>query len=365
MSDFILNQAMDSTDNSRKRKRGRGIMESGFRLDAIQIFLTYSQCPLDPNFILDNISKVYPIKYYIIAQELHQDGNKHIHCYLKLEKKANFRDNRKYDIVVDNTTYHPKIEGCRSPKSVIKYVTKDGNYLTNMSNTSIDEMVEDKVKVKELYKQARTEASNGDLEKAFLTLSNPKCARDLTLYGPTIEKNLHALIPKTNNILYDISKFTVPFTWDKSKTLIIHGTTNCGKSSLASALLPKALFVRHMDRLRDYNSGNYEGIIFDDMSFKHIPRDGQIHLVDTAFDSDIHIRYGTAFIPKGTPRIITTNLSPENCLLAIDPAIARRIQCEEIIYPLFEANRQADEHSDHSNDEFELANVLNLINDDD
>ena len=90
-----------------------------------------------------------------------------------------------------------------------------------------------------------------------------------------------------------------------------------------------------MDRLRDYNDKDYEGIIFDDMSFKHIPREGQIHLVDTYDDRDIHCRYSPAFIPAGTPRIITSNKAADEVILAADPAIARRIQCVWIDGPVF------------------------------
>lgn len=64
------------------------------------------------------------------------------------------------------------------------------------------------------------------------------------------------------------------------------------------------------------------------MSFHHLHREAQIHLVDVAEDRDIHIRYAVAHIPAGMPRIITTNKPEGEILWTHDPAIARRVQVE-------------------------------------
>lgn len=354
MSDFVLNQAIDTSGPIRKKRRYEK-STPGFRLNALQLFLTYPQCSISKELMLQKLKAIYDIDKYIISQEKHEDGNLHLHCYVKLNKVINIRNDKKFDVMEGDKTYHPNIQSCKAPKKVMSYVIKDKDYITNIEETYLKALKDndDEVKVKTLYSLAREQASEGKLEEAFMTLSHQKLARDMTLYGPTIERNIRGLVPRNTEVEYDIDCFDIPFTWDKSKTLILHGPTNTGKTSLALALLPRALFVSHMDRLKDYNSIQYEGIVFDDMSFKHIPRDGQIHLVDTAHSRDIHVRYGMAHLPKGTPRIITTNLAPANCLLAIDPAIERRIQCVEIDKCYFKERRVAEEHSDHSNDEFD------------
>jgi len=115
-----------------------------------------------------------------------------------------------------------------------------------------------------------------------------------------------------------------PLILKPPKPFVLWGESGCGKTTLARCLLPKALIVSHIDDLASY-SDNHCGIIFDDMSFKHIPREAQIHLLDTDLPRSIHVRYKTALIPANTPKIFTTN---EECGLIFsmpDEAIARRV----------------------------------------
>lgn len=79
--------------------------------------------------------------------------------------------------------------------------------------------------------------------------------------------------------------------------------------------------VSHMDQLKDYDATVHDGILFDDMSFKHMPRTAQIHIADMDDDRYIHIRYATAYIPKGTLKIATTNVRD---IFDDDAAIKRR-----------------------------------------
>lgn len=101
------------------------------------------------------------------------------------------------------------------------------------------------------------------------------------------------------------------------------GPTGCGKTVWALRFSPKpSLLVRHIDRLRDFDKEIHKSIIFDDMVFKHIPVQGQIHLVDNYLPADIHCRYTTALIPAGTAKIFTCNERP----FEDHPAINRRIR---------------------------------------
>lgn len=115
-----------------------------------------------------------------------------------------------------------------------------------------------------------------------------------------------------------------------SKSIILWGKSGTGKTSYASALLPNALFVSHIDDLGKFDEGEHDGIIFDDMSFTHLPREAQIHLVDFDHPRSIHIRYQTANIPAGTKKIFTTNNPNGTIFLEGDDAINRRVQRFEI-----------------------------------
>ena len=50
----------------------------GFRLAARHFFLTYPQCPIPQDTALDQLKEKGTIENYIVAQEDHQDGHKHI-----------------------------------------------------------------------------------------------------------------------------------------------------------------------------------------------------------------------------------------------------------------------------------------------
>ena len=49
--------------------------------------LTYPQCEVQPNNILQFLQKKVSLKEYVIAQEKHKDGNHHIHAYIRLDVK--------------------------------------------------------------------------------------------------------------------------------------------------------------------------------------------------------------------------------------------------------------------------------------
>lgn len=129
---------------------------------------------------------------------------------------------------------------------------------------------------------------------------------------------------------HPIESFSFQIVMDWSKTQILWGASGVGKTSYAVATLPKALIVSHMDDLLNFDEQIHEGIIFDDMSFNHLPRTSQIHLVDQDFQRSIHCRYMTATIPAHTKKILTTNDNSGNCVDITDPAIKRRIQIHEI-----------------------------------
>jgi Geminivirus Rep catalytic domain. len=79
------------------------------------------------------------IEKYLIARENHEDGKKHLHVYLLLEKKVNIRDCRYLDLTDDNgRIYHGKYEGCRSDAAVLAYCTKENDYISSYSEDELE-----------------------------------------------------------------------------------------------------------------------------------------------------------------------------------------------------------------------------------
>lgn len=93
----------------------------------------------------------------------------------------------------------------------------------------------------------------------------------------------------------------------KKQCLILQGKSNTGKTKLAKARFNKPLVVRHIDKLKKFDPLRHDGIIFDDMSFAHYPRETVLSLMDMDDDSDINVKNSMVTIPAGHPRIFTTN----------------------------------------------------------
>jgi len=80
----------------------------------------------------------------VLARELHKDGNPHFHLYLKFREVLKVTDPNYFDMRIFNDegdldyenpnpslflTFHGNYQVARSPKNVLQYCTKDGNYI--------------------------------------------------------------------------------------------------------------------------------------------------------------------------------------------------------------------------------------------
>jgi hypothetical protein len=61
----------------------------------------------------------------VVGQEHHQDGNTHLHAYVKLDKDIHTRDCRFFDITWEDTVYHPNIRQAKNANGSIKYCIKE------------------------------------------------------------------------------------------------------------------------------------------------------------------------------------------------------------------------------------------------
>lgn len=131
---------------------------------------------------------------------------------------------------------------------------------------------------------------------------------------------------------FPTDSFIVPETWNENfKCVVLYGPSGTGKTEFALSRFECPLLITHMDSLRLFDPDMYDGIVFDDMSFNHIPREAAIHLVDWTMSRDIHCRHYNAFIPKHTRKIFTTNVSFGQ-IFPLDEygAIKRRVSWVEV-----------------------------------
>jgi len=103
-------------------------MPSSFRIQAKNFFLTYSQCPVDKQELFDHFKTLYPdIKELVVAHEEHKDHGSHLHCFLGFTSTLNVTK----ETFFDYKGFHPNLQKAKSVAAVIKYCTKEDDYLSH------------------------------------------------------------------------------------------------------------------------------------------------------------------------------------------------------------------------------------------
>lgn len=183
---------MDSQDSVKRLKR----------IQCKSWFCTWPQCPLSKEEalkILDSKKEDFSIVEYVICEEKHEDGNPHLHAFLKLSKKKTFNSN-----LFDLDKYHGNYQTCKSWRAVIQYVKKDGDYISNFDvkkalskkgkwkkedllkdiDTVLDEGLITPMQVANFYKNQQIYKMLGNKRDKMPDKLPPK-RRHLWFYGPS------------------------------------------------------------------------------------------------------------------------------------------------------------------------------------
>ena len=256
----------------------------------------------------------HDIDKYILAAETHRNGKFHVHVFIKFTKTLRVTTPRKFDLHGD----HPNILKGNPGLNWETYCRKDGTYISNYE-PGCD------------WNGAWAMAKEGKVDQAYaLIISN--YPRDAALNGDKIKANFQSAAreireqeTRSKTTTYNISQFTWPQLTDFSKAVCLVGAAGIGKTSFAKAHFKNALLVRTKDRLRDFDAGIHDGIILDDPGFMHkMTREQIIALLDMQDSTTVECRYRDAYIPAGTPRVLTFNFGHVHIDFG-DAAIARRV----------------------------------------
>lgn len=155
-----------------------------------------------------------------------------------------------------------------------------------------------------------TEALRLGSSDAALHHISENAPRDYIMQRHTIQRNLaeHFKPVVTYQPLYPLEAFAhVPLQFSDKHATLVWGGSGLGKTAFVKAHFKNPLFLTHIDRIKDFKSSFHDCIIFDDMSFRHMPPETVIHLLECDNDSDIHIRYGTAHLPSRIVKVFTHN----------------------------------------------------------
>lgn len=224
-----------------------------FRLQCKSIFITFPQCETEPQIALERIKASDKTKHCkaVIAQENHQDGNKHLHLYLEFPKSFNIRDSKYFDFICAK---HGNLQKVKCKEAVLAYVTKENRWISHEIDVpgilqawkikgEKKRKRENQTKSHKIYEYLKNGSSYQDLLKndelgSFLVLHSAKVQKIAHEFRMMQEKEkreqekpkyLHFIM---NDMEYDMLA-NLPF---KSKQFWIWGPPNTGKSTFIRKL---------------------------------------------------------------------------------------------------------------------------------
>lgn len=289
--------------------------EPKFKLDGVQFFCTWPRTgeSWDATEFFNWIDSEWGLVWCRIALEAHQDGAPHVHAAFKTKTRVQTTSCR----IFDYKGRHGKYEALRKPTGAAIYFEKEDfvDYgpvprAVGTKKRTIDQILPE-------YKNEHSymvECCNNGIPYQYAIwfkeqrVDNPN----------TIGEDYQADITRER---FDVClQELVP-----GKSNVFIGPSGIGKTSWAKRVAPKpALWVRHLDVLRQFKPEYHKSVIFDDMSFAHVPREAQIDLLDCENRQHVHVRYKHVELPAGITKIFTANTMPF-IDPAIDEAIARRM----------------------------------------
>ena len=96
--------------------------------------LTWPQCTAPKEFALEKLKVLIPSTYIVVSEELHENGDPHLHAFMAFAEKFRTRNCRFFDLHGLGTDslpkrWHSNIKTCPTRLRAIEYVKKDGNFI--------------------------------------------------------------------------------------------------------------------------------------------------------------------------------------------------------------------------------------------
>lgn len=198
-------------------------------------FLTYSQCSGTKEELLEFLRTIDTVEEYAIAREEHSDGGQHFHVFVRFRTGVRWRDVLLFKFGARTAD----AQAARSVRAVIKYVEKDGDYISNIEN--LEEFQGNKVRKRnrDILEMGANEAVDQGLVRI----------EDYTRVTASINS-------------YCLHKTVVKAT-DECKGIWLYGDTDAGKSQMALEKWPMA-FQKSANKWWDGYRGQ-EVVILDDL----------------------------------------------------------------------------------------------------
>jgi len=282
-----------------------------FRFNGKRVFLTYPRCAAPKESLLEYAKTAWGAKWALVSTEKHADGTLHLHALIQWERRIDTKNQRFFDW----GEYHPNIQSPKNWAACKTYVRKDGDWVESDDvEENYFEMAKGMNREQWISYCIGNKIAHGYCMMIWHEITDANTIREFEAEAEWIRGDL------------------AQYKWDdlyQGKALQIKGASGIGKTTWAKVHAPKpSLMVNHIDALKQFRAGYHKSIIFDDMSFLHMPREAQIMLLDADNPRQIHVRYGIVQIPARVPKVFTSNVK---IFEEDDLAIARRLNKHSFI----------------------------------
>jgi hypothetical protein len=286
---------------------------------------------------LKELLKPKIIKEFYICQEIHRDGNFHLHCYIQLDFIINLTNPNRLDLLnmVTKKVIHGNYQAVRNKDSVIHYLQKN----KGPSSLEIFYLEPSKISIKESRKQSIKEAKELQKEdekklqlelkqitdekgftQALRVFAEKKPELVATKYTSVYNnlKKYSEMKPTTVSPKFTADSFVYPTSllewfnnYKNSHTLVLESASGFGKTQGIISLLTangytSILRINDINKLTDLRT-EHTALILDDLAWDETSRETKINLFDKDSISNIRVLYGTVDIPPDILKIVLTN----------------------------------------------------------
>lgn len=267
-----------------------------FRFQGKKFLLTYPQYeapkPELHAFLNTKLKQECKVK---ICHEHHEDGNIHTHCCVECAKKVDIKNAN----FLDYDGHHPNIK----PPMSIEHWRNQVKYMDKEDADVYGEITVGKTKDEEFNDALEYVKQCKSRKQLYSMTPHLKVISSKVTFFENFWKTQHT--KKVTQASFKI--FNRPEITDWTTSWLIHGKAGTGKTQWALSHFKNPLLVSHIEDLQEFDEEEHDGIVFDDMSFKHLPGQAIIHLLDQDLERSIHNRYANASIPANTKKIFCHN----------------------------------------------------------
>lgn len=206
-----------------------------FRFCASSAFLTYPQCNLSMQYLLDFFVDKFRITSGLVSLEKHIDGSPHLHIWVQFPKKINSRNPRLFDV----QHFHPNIgfdksRGRKSKKKskldIFRYIIKDGLYLEY--NLNVQKYLKE-------YKNHKAHIADSLISGEINLVNAVKQEPSLIFNLSSLQKNL--------NLFFSLSSV---LKFKSRKSFWLYGSPGIGKSFSIRSHFPN-VYLKSQNRWWD------------------------------------------------------------------------------------------------------------------